>query len=73
MVLRYISTFLGQFSVVKRLMITQSIFRLERLITEFTEKRLVRIRVNITQMDLETLFALRNSPANSTRELGYKI
>ena len=54
-------------------MISQRVYRLERLSTEFTEKRLARIRVNVTQVDLETFFALRNSPANSTSELGHEI
>ena len=69
----FISTFLPLVSVVKRLMISQRVYRLERLSTEFTEKRLARIRVNVTQVDLETFFALRNSPANSTSELGHEI
>ena len=69
----FISTFLPQVSVVKRLMISQRVYRLERLSTEFTEKRLARIRVNVTQVDLETFFALRNSPAYSTSELGHEI
>ena len=68
-VVKYISTFLVQFSVVKRLMISQSIYRLERLITKFTHKWSVRVRVNITIVDLEAFFALRNSPAYSTREI----
>ena len=54
-------------------MISQSIYGLERLITEFTNKRPVRVGMNITEVDLQTFLALINSPANSTCELGHNI
>ena len=50
-------------------MISQSIYRLEGLLTKFTDKRARVSAVNITDVDLETFFALRNTPANSTCEL----
>ena len=69
MVRTFISTLFFQLSMVQWLVVTQSINWLELLVTKLTDELLVRIAVNITHMDLETPFRLRNCPTNSTGKI----
>ena len=55
--------------MIERLVIPQCVNGLELLVTKLTDELLVRIIVNITHVDLQTLFGLRNCPANSTCEI----